>query len=207
MTNQPQPASDAESGILVQLHRRLEESAQQLVLTDVSYRTVDSPIGELLLAATDTGLVRVAFEIEGHEAVLQQLSDRLGPRILRSTARFDAAARQLDEYFSGSREKFEIPLDLRLSTDFRRGVQLALDDIGYGQTLSYAQLAERVGRPTAVRAVGTACATNPLPLVLPCHRVLRTDGSLGGYLGGLEAKRVLLELENPHTERKSGTLF
>jgi methylated-DNA-[protein]-cysteine S-methyltransferase len=117
-------------------------------------------------------------------------------RILRSPRRLDAAATELDEYFSGRRRSFDLPLDLSLSSGFRRLVQHHLPEIAYGRTESYKQVAELVGNPKAVRAVGTACATNPLPVVVPCHRVLRSDGALGGYIGGLDAKRTLLELES-----------
>ncbi|OMH35253.1 cysteine methyltransferase [Tersicoccus sp. Bi-70] len=178
---------------LAALHARLESRADADL--DVVYRTVDSPVGPLLLAATDAGLVRVAFAVEDHDAVLQTLADRVGPRILRAPGRLDAAAREVEEYFAGRRHSFDLPLDLRLSAGFRRLVQEHLPHIGFGSTASYAQVAVAVGNPGAVRAVGTACATNPLPVVVPCHRVLRSDGSLGGYVGGLDAKRTLLTLE------------
>ncbi len=192
-----------ETTMLAQLHSRLEAEADKSQLTDISYRVLDTPIGKLLLASTVTGLVRVAFEIEGHDYILESLAAKVSPRILKAPAKLDGAARQLEEYFAGTRHEFQLPLDLRLSTDFRRSVQLELGQIGYGQTLSYAQVAEKIGNPKAVRAVGTACATNPLPIVLPCHRVLRTDGSLGGYLGGLPTKLQLLELENPQRQAQS----
>ncbi|MCW4465958.1 methylated-DNA--[protein]-cysteine S-methyltransferase [Glutamicibacter sp. MNS18] len=200
-------ATAAEAALLSELRQRLEDSAQLEQLTDVVYRVVDSPLGKLLLASTGQGIVRVAFEGEEHDKVLERLSDKVGSRILRSEAKLDAAARQIHEYFNGTRRTFELPLDLRLSTDFRRRVQLELDRIGYGQTLSYAQMADRIGNPKAVRAVGSACATNPLPILLPCHRVLRTDGSLGGYLGGLEAKRQLLLLEHAQAVPAEQHLF
>ncbi|WP_404288795.1 methylated-DNA--[protein]-cysteine S-methyltransferase [Glutamicibacter arilaitensis] len=197
-----------EAELLKQLHTRLAAEADKAQLTDISYRVIDSPIGKLLLARTEAGLVRVAFESEGYERILQMLSEKIGPRILSVPAKLDEAARQLDEYFAGRRREFQLPLDLRLSTDFRRTVQMELGRIGYGETLSYAQVAEQIGKPKAVRAVGSACATNPLPIVLPCHRVLRTDGSLGGYLGGLQTKVQLLELENPQLQSaESETLF
>ncbi|MFC4906678.1 methylated-DNA--[protein]-cysteine S-methyltransferase [Actinomadura gamaensis] len=180
---------------LAMLHRRLEAAAQAEDLLDVAYTTVDSPVGELLLAATPRGLVRVAYEVEGHDRVLQALSETISPRVLRAPKRLDAAARELEEYFERRRQRFDLPLDLSLSRGFRQLVQKRLPDIGYGQTRSYKEMAEMVGSPKAVRAVGTACATNPLPVVVPCHRVLRTDGSLGGYIGGLQAKTTLLELE------------
>lgn len=178
---------------LTQLRSRLAAEAGDLI--DIAYRTLDSPVGDLLLAATRTGLVRVAFRSEGFDAVLEDLAERIGARVLEAPARLDAAALQLDEYFRGDRRSFDLPLDRSLSIGFRGAVQAWLPHIGYGRTLSYKQVAEQVGRPKAVRAVGTACAHNPLPVVVPCHRVLRSDGGLGGYLGGLEAKRTLLALE------------
>jgi methylated-DNA-[protein]-cysteine S-methyltransferase len=171
----------------------LEASAQGDL--DVAYRTLDSPVGLLLLAATEHGLVRVAFQREDHEVVLDRLAKVISPRILYAPARLDSVARELDEYFAGTRQRFELPLDHRLSTGFRASVLAHLPEIAYGQTESYAQVAQAAGSPRAVRAVGTACATNPLPLVVPCHRVVRSDGSFGGYLGGPEAKQLLLHLE------------
>ncbi|MHA6695051.1 methylated-DNA--[protein]-cysteine S-methyltransferase [Homoserinimonas sp. A520] len=178
------------------LHQRLEGLANERDLLDVAYTTVDSPVGSLLLAATPAGLVRVAFEREDHDLVLESLAGRVSPRILKSAGRLDAAARQLDEYFAGRRTDFDLALDYRLSSGFRQLVQQYLPHIGYGHTQSYREVAEFVGNPKAVRAVGSACATNPLPVVVPCHRVLRTDGTLGGYIGGLEAKSALLSLEH-----------
>ncbi len=180
---------------LSRLRRELALAAEGEGLLDVAYTTIDSPVGELLLAATPTGLVRVAYEIEDHDHVLETLSERLSPRILRAPRRLDAAARELDEYFSRRRKVFDVPLDLSLSRGFRQLVQQHLPAIGYGQTRTYGQVAELVGNPKAVRAVGSACATNPLPLVVPCHRVLRADGTPGGYVGGPRAKRALLSLE------------
>lgn len=177
------------------LHDRLASVAHAERLVDVSYRTVDSPVGRLLLAATETGLVRVAFANEDHDRVLQTLSERIGPRILQHAAGLDTAAREIDEYFAGHRRTFDLELDWRLSTGFRATVLQHLPDIEYGSTASYATVARLSGRPTAVRAVGTACATNPLPVVVPCHRVIKSDGSMGGYLGGQEAKQTLLRLE------------
>lgn len=177
------------------LHARLEHDAAASDVLDVAYRTLDTPVGTLLLAATPAGLVRVAFEREGLDAVLATLAERISPRLLRAPARLDPAARQLEEYFAGARRAFDLPLDHRLSAGFRLAVRRALSGIGYGRTLTYREVAELVGNPRAVRAVGSACATNPLPVVVPCHRVLRSDGTLGGYLGGLEAKTTLLTLE------------
>jgi len=188
-------ATPAEPDALARLHRRLEQAADQEGLLDVAYRTVDSPVGPLLLAATRRGIVRLAYDIEDHDRVLESLAGRLSPRVLRAPSRLDAAARELEEYFGGQRRVFDLPLDLSLSRGFRLLVQQHLPSIGYGQTRSYRQVAELVGRPTAVRAVGTACATNPLPVIVPCHRVLPSDGTPGRYVGGPAAKTALLNLE------------
>jgi methylated-DNA-[protein]-cysteine S-methyltransferase len=185
----------ADPGTLARLHRRLEQAAQREGLLDVAYRTVDSPVGPLLLATTPRGLVRVAYDIEDHDRVLETLAGRLSPRVLRAPGQLDAAARELEEYFGGRRRDFSLPLDLSLSRGFRLLVQQHLPSIRYGQTRSYQQVAELVGHPKAVRAVGTACATNPLPVVVPCHRVLRSDGTPGRYVGGPAAKTTLLNLE------------
>jgi methylated-DNA-[protein]-cysteine S-methyltransferase len=187
--------ADVDEPTLARLHHKLEQRATEAGLLDVAFRTIDSPVGPLLLAATPLGLVRIAYQQEGHDAVLQALAGRISPRILAAPRRLDDVARQLDEYFAGRRTAFDVALDRRLSAGFRRTVLDHLAAISYGRTESYAQVAVATGHPRAVRAVGTACATNPLPVVVPCHRVLRSDGSLGGYLGGLEVKRALLELE------------
>ncbi|CAN5323097.1 methylated-DNA--[protein]-cysteine S-methyltransferase [soil metagenome] len=179
------------------LHDRLAAAAAEAGLLDVAYRTIDTPIGALLLAATDAGLVRVAFAVEGHDRVLEQLAVSVSPRVLRAAGRLDPAAVELEEYFAGRRTSFDLPLDLRLSSGFRRLVLGELIRIGYGSTASYAAIAVAAGSPRAVRAVGNACATNPLPIVVPCHRVLRSDGSIGQYLAGPEVKRTLLDLEHP----------
>jgi methylated-DNA-[protein]-cysteine S-methyltransferase len=180
---------------LTSLRDRLAASADASGVLDVAYRTLSTPVGTLLLAATGTGLIRVAYESEGHDQVLETLASRVSPRILNAPRRLDAAAREIDEYFSGARTRFDLPLDFSLSAGFRRTVLTHLSDIGYGRTASYGAVATAAGRPRAVRAVGTACATNPLPVVVPCHRVVRSDGSIGGYLGGPAAKRLLLTLE------------
>ena len=188
-------ASPADPDTLSRLRLRLGLAAEAEGLLDVAYTTIDSPLGPLLLAATPKGLVRVAYDVEDHDRVLGTLSQRLSPRVLRAPRRLDAAARELDEYFSRQRRVFDLPLDLSLSKGFRQLVQRHLPEIGYGQTRTYRQVAELVGNPQAVRAVGTACATNPLPVIVPCHRVLRADGTPGGYVGGPDAKKALLSLE------------
>lgn len=178
-----------------QLRTRLAAAAADAGLLDVAYRTQDTPYGPLLLAATEQGLVRVAWAREGHDRVLAQLADRVSPRVLRAPARLDRAAREVEEYFDRRRTAFELPLDLRLMAGFRRAVLTRLTEVGYGRTVSYGHLAAAAGSPRAVRAVGTACATNPLPLVVPCHRVVRGDGTPGQYNGGAEVKLALLALE------------
>ena len=188
-------ASPADPGTLSRLRHRLGLAAEAEGLLDVAYTTIDSPLGTLLLAATPKGLVRVAYDVEDHDRVLGTLAQRISPRVLRAPQRLDAAARELDEYFSRQRRVFDLPLDMSLSKGFRQLVQRHLPEIGYGQTRTYRQVAELVGSPQAVRAVGTACATNPLPVIVPCHRVLRADGTPGGYVGGPGAKQALLSLE------------
>lgn len=180
---------------LTALHDQLVRRAQSEDLLDIAYRTVDTPVGALLLAATGTGLLRVAFAREDFDAVLDTLAAKVSPRILAAPGRLDVAVHQLEEYFAGTRRTFDLPLDYALSAGFRRTVQHYLPRIAYGRTASYGEVAREVGNPNAVRAVGTACATNPLPVVVPCHRVLRSDGSLGGYVGGDAAKSTLLHLE------------
>jgi methylated-DNA-[protein]-cysteine S-methyltransferase len=177
------------------LRARLADQAARDGILDVAYRTIDTPVGELLLAATERGLVRVAYPAEDHDAVLSALARQVSPRVLRAPARLDAAARELDEYFARARRAFELSLDLRLAHGFRRIVLEHLRQIGYGMTASYGDVATASGSPAAVRAVGTACARNPLPVVIPCHRVVRSDGAIGQYVGGAGAKRALLDLE------------
>ncbi|WAX58633.1 methylated-DNA--[protein]-cysteine S-methyltransferase [Jatrophihabitans cynanchi] len=177
------------------LHARLAAAAEADGLVDVAYRTVDSPVGTLLLAATPAGVVRIAFEQQGHDAALAALASLVSPRVLRAPARLDPLVRELEEYFAGTRRTFDLPLDRRLASGFRAEVLAHLPEIGYGSTASYADVARLAGNPGAVRAVGTACARNPLPIVLPCHRVVRSDGTPGQYAGGPEAKLTLLALE------------
>ncbi len=180
---------------LERLQERLRATAASEGLVDVAYRSIDSPIGTLLLAATPRGLVRVAFDVEGHDAVLQQLASTVSPRVLLAPSRLDDVARQLDQYFGGERTRFELALDLERVSGFRRSVLDHLLAIDFGRTASYGAVAAAAGNPAAVRAAGTACARNPLPVIVPCHRVVRSDGTIGQYLGGTEAKRSLLAFE------------
>jgi methylated-DNA-[protein]-cysteine S-methyltransferase len=186
------------------LRARLGEEADRQGLLDVAYRSVDSPFGSLLVAAGAEGLVRVAFECEDHDAVLDRLAIAISPRILRSGRRTDDVARQLDEYFAGQRQRFEVAVDLRLVTGFRRAVLSHLGDIAYGSTASYATVARAVGNPAAVRAVGSACSRNPIPVVVPCHRVVRSDGTIGQYRGGTDAKAALLAMEATEAREAMG---
>jgi methylated-DNA-[protein]-cysteine S-methyltransferase len=187
------PGVDDEA--IARLQARLAAEAQRDGVLDVAYRLLDTPVGVLLLAATERGLVRVAYTRGDDGDVLAGLAATVSPRILRAPERLDDVSRQLDEYFAGSRQVFDVPLDFRLARGFRRSVLTHLTDIGYGHTATYAQVAAAAGSPRAVRAAGTACATNPLPVVVPCHRVIRSDGSMGRYAGGEDAKRSLLHLE------------
>jgi methylated-DNA-[protein]-cysteine S-methyltransferase len=180
---------------LAALHARLASAAERDGILDVTYRTLDTALGSLLLAATVRGLVRIAFDVQGHDAALAALAEQVSPRILMAPARLDGAAREIDEFLAGARRRFDLALDLRLAQGFRRGVLDHLPEIAYGSTESYAEVAAAAGSPRAVRAVGTACALNPLPIVVPCHRVVRSDGTMGQYAGGADRKRTLLDLE------------
>lgn len=203
-TSTPDPPSEhpldalpvVDPAATARLHARLEVEAGEQDLIDVAYRTLDTPVGCLLLAATRSGLVRVAFPTEDHDAVLERLAVTISPRIVAAPARLDTAATEIDEYFAGRRRAFDLPLDLQLTTTFRALVLEQLRGIAYGSTASYTAMAAAAGNPRATRAVGTACATNPVPIVVPCHRVLRSDGTIGQYLGGTEVKRTLLAMES-----------
>ncbi len=177
------------------LRAGLAERAAKEGLLDVAYAPVDSPIGTLIIAATPNGIVRIAFDNEARDTVLGELATRVSPRVLEAPARLDAARRELDEYFDGQRTRFDLALDWALTAGFRRQVLTATAAIPYGDTGTYRSVATAAGSPRAVRAAGTALATNPIPIVVPCHRVLRSDGARGGYRGGPERKDVLLRHE------------
>lgn len=164
-------------------------------LADVSYASLDSPFGTLTVAATERGLVRLAFPEEDLDAVLERLAARISPRIVEAPAPPAPIRRELDEYFAGRRQRFELALDWTLVGPFARRVLHAAGEIPYGGVLSYTQIAAEAGSPRGSRAAGNALGSNPIPIVVPCHRVLRSGGALGGYAGGLERKRWLLELE------------
>ena len=174
---------------------RLRERAAREGLVDVAYASFDSPLGPLLVAVTPRGLVRVAYEGEGDEPVLAELADRLSPRVLHAPERTDAVRRELEEYFEGERRQFSTPVDWSLVRGFAQGVLRATARVPFGEVTSYRQMAEAAGSPRASRAAGNALGSNPIPIVVPCHRVLHAGGGLGGYSGGLERKRFLLTLE------------
>jgi methylated-DNA-[protein]-cysteine S-methyltransferase len=177
------------------LAQELIHRAEQEGLLDVAYAETDSPVGRLLLATTPRGLVKVSFPIRPPEEVLEELAGSISPRVLESPAKLDEARRELDLYFEGRLRDFDLPLDWQLTRGFYRKVLRATARIPYGQTRSYTEMATRAGSPRAVRAAGSALGSNPLPIIVPCHRVLRSGGALGGYGGGLEMKQTLLKLE------------
>lgn len=174
---------------------RFKQRAAKEGLLDVAYASTDSPFGPLLLAKTERGLVRVGLPNQDADELLVDLAARVSPRVLEAPAELDEARRELDLYFEGKLDRFDLPLDWSLSSGFRLRVQQAIVRIPYGKTANYTEMASKAGNERAVRAAGTACGSNPIPLVVPCHRVLRSGGGLGGYGGGLPMKRALLELE------------
>ncbi|MGO8904067.1 MAG: methylated-DNA--[protein]-cysteine S-methyltransferase [Solirubrobacteraceae bacterium] len=175
--------------------RRVSARAAAEGLADVSYATADSPFGTLLVAATRRGLVKLAFPEEDVDSVLERLALRISPRVVQANTALDRVRRELDEYFAGHRRTFELELDWTLTAPFARRVLAVTAEIPYGGVLSYAEVAADAGSPRGSRAAGNALGSNPIPIVVPCHRVLRSGGALGGYGGGLERKRWLLELE------------
>ncbi len=175
--------------------QRLAERADAEGLLDVAYTSMDSPFGPLLLAATPRGLVRLNLPNHDADETLEELAKQISPRVLEAPARLDRARRELDLYFEGKLRDFDLPVDYRLAKGFRLKVVRAIARIPYGQTRSYTEMARSAGNERAVRAAGTACGSNPIPIVVPCHRVLRSGGGLGGYGGGLPMKEALLEME------------
>jgi methylated-DNA-[protein]-cysteine S-methyltransferase len=176
------------------LDRRFRDAAAREHLLDVAYDLVDSPVGTLLVAATDRGFCRIVYDAEP-EHELERLARAFGVRVLRSAMPIEPARRQLDEYFEGRRHRFDLPLDVALLADFNRRVLRELARVPYGEVVTYGELAARAARPRAARAVGTVMNRNPLPIVLPCHRVIGANGKLVGYAGGLGRKEALLRLE------------
>ena len=170
--------------------------AEAAGLLDVAYTTEDSPVGKLLLAATPEGLIRLAY-LDGpdEDAVLEELAVKVSPRVLAAPRRLDEPRRELDEYFRGGRQRFELALDWRLTRGFGRRVLEATYRIAFGSVSTYKQVASEAGSPRGSRAAGNALGANPLPIVVPCHRILHSTGGLGGYTGGLKRKRALLAIE------------
>jgi methylated-DNA-[protein]-cysteine S-methyltransferase len=174
----------------------IADAAAAAGLLDVAYARLDSPVGTLVLASTPQGLARVAYVDEGQEdAIIEEIAARLSPRMLSAPRRLDEPRRELDEYFAGRRRAFDLTLDLRLLSDFTRRILSATAEIPYGEVSTYKAVAAAAGSPRGSRAAGNALGSNPLPIVLPCHRVLHSGGGLGGYTGGLARKRVLLGIE------------
>jgi methylated-DNA-[protein]-cysteine S-methyltransferase len=182
------PSADAGAALLT---RAADEG-----LLDVAYAAVDSPLGPLTVASTPRGLVRVAYtEFRPQDEVLEELASRVSPRVLEAPARLDEVRRELDEYFGGRRTRFDVGIDWSVTRGFTRKVLSETARIGFGEVRTYAHVASRAGSPRAVRAAGNALGANPMPVIVPCHRVVRTGGGLGGYTGGLERKEFLLRLE------------
>lgn len=180
---------------LERLRAALAHRADEEGLLDVAHGTCESPLGPLTVMITQRGLVRLSYAGEELAAQLEELADRVSPRILAAPERTDGVRRQLDEYFAGERAAFDLPIDWSLVRGFARGVLRATARIPYGVISTYREIATEAGSPRAYRAAGNALGGNPVPIVVPCHRVLHADGSLGGYTGGLERKRFLLRLE------------
>jgi methylated-DNA-[protein]-cysteine S-methyltransferase len=189
---------DLHAGAAAALAARTAARAAAEGIAKVAYATVDSPVGRLVAVTTPRGLARIAYELEngGLDEILDDVAVRLSPAIVEAPGRLDGVRRELDEYFEGRRESFGLPLDWSLSTPgFRRRVLQACAEIPFGATSTYKQMAIAAGSPTAFRAAGGALGSNPIPIVVPCHRVLSSSGGLGGYTGGLDRKRLLLAIE------------
>ena len=191
----PDPAPGHAATLAAQTAARAAEQG----LADVVYATVDSPLGRLVTVATPRGLARIAYELPngGLDTILDQIAARLSPRIVEAPKRLDDVHRELDEYFAGRRETFDVALDWSLVTGrFGRRVLEQTARIPFGATRSYREIAERAGSPNGFRAAGNALGANPIPIIVPCHRVLASGGGLGGYTGGLDVKRTLLAIES-----------
>lgn len=187
-------AAEADSRSRAASHA-LSEAAHEAGLLDVAFGTVGSPLGELLVAVTARGLARVAYPPEHRDDVLAELAAELSPRVLESARATDEVRRELEEYFEGRRRAFDLPVDWRLIRGFARKTLRATARVPFGTVTTYGELAGRIGSPRAARAVGNALGSNPIPIVIPCHRVVRAGGNLGGYGGGVRRKRTLLSLE------------
>ena len=196
------PAAAEETRDAAEAAARLSRRIAEEGLADVSYASAESPFGTLLLATTRRGLVRLAFPEESLDGMLEALARRISPRIVEARAPLDEVRRELEQYFEGSRRGFDVAIDWTLVAPFARRVLRATSQIPYGGVLSYAEVAADAGSPRGFRAAGNALGANPIPIVVPCHRVLRSGGALGGYGGGLERKRFLLELEGAPMPRR-----
>jgi methylated-DNA-[protein]-cysteine S-methyltransferase len=188
-------AASAPSVDLVRFRAEFARRAGDAGLLDVAYGALDSPLGTLTAFVTPVGLVRLSYPGESIDRQLDELAAAISPRILAAPERTDAARRQLDEYFAGTRHAFDVPIDWRLLRGFREAVLRATATIPFGSVSSYREVAAAAGSPNAYRAAGNALGSNPIPIVVPCHRVLHAGGGLGGYTGGLHRKRFLLDLE------------
>ncbi len=193
---------------LTALRQSLARRAAADGILDVAYGSLDSPLGALTAFVTPRGLVRLSYPGEPIDAQLDELAATISPRVLAAPERTDTIRRQLDEYFAGSRRRFDLPIDWRLLAGFRAEVLRAAARIPFGSVSSYREIAVAAGSPNAYRAAGNALGSNPMPIVVPCHRVLHTGGGLGGYTGGLERKRYLLHLEGvlPGNDPGSGSV-
>ena len=174
---------------------RLADRATAEGLVDVAFATMDSPVGELLVAVTPKGLVAIAFDDDNLERVVARLAREVSPRVMEAAAPTDAARNELEEYFGGQRNRFDLALDRRLMGPFAEKVLRATSRVGFGELATYGDIAARIDRPHAARAVGRALGSNPIPIVVPCHRIVGADGSLTGYAGGMSRKETLLRLE------------
>jgi methylated-DNA-[protein]-cysteine S-methyltransferase len=188
-------APQADRDAAAEAARRLAARASEEGVADLAYAVVPSPLGELASVCSRRGLLCLHYGAERLDELLETLAREISPRIVESRGRFATVERQLDEYFAGRRERFELPIDWSLTRGFGRRVLRATARIPYGRVATYTQVAERAGSPRGMRATGNALGANPIPIIVPCHRVLRTGGGLGGYGGGLERKRFLLALE------------
>lgn len=198
LTKAGQRRYQGESGLAA---GRFVAAAADRGLIDVAYAEIDSPFGPLLAATTTRGLLRLAYPSENVDQLLEEIARRISPRVLESPARLDAVRKQLEEYFDRKRKGFDLPVDLALARGFYRRVLTATAAIPFGKLATYREVAGKAGNPRATRAAGNALGANPVPIVVPCHRVVRTGGDLGGYTGGLDRKRFLLALEGALSSR------
>jgi methylated-DNA-[protein]-cysteine S-methyltransferase len=180
---------------LDRLQTELARRAARGGILDVAYASADSPLGELTIFVTPRGVVRVAYENEPDGLLFEELADAISPRLLRDPSRTDAARAELEDYFEGRRRTFDLPIDWSLVHGFAVGVLQATARVAFGEVSTYGEVAAEAGSPRAARAAGNALASNPIPIMVPCHRILHADGGLGGYSGGLDRKRFLLRLE------------